>query len=485
MKRSSIKICLITGIMFFAINLSGYENPLFPDIVIEEPFNSTIQTPMNLYKISFNPALFKISYQEDIVYYKANSVDKINFFRRVYDPKRQKDYQLYFYTHKILDEKSTLAAAVRYNRADQYDVNRSLEKNFYDNYFSYIDTTKGNVKYDGPQLWFLYNYSLTNNLLLGFEIDYGIERSLKDVYTKCESLTRNLDLKIGAAFNSNNGNIVSGVFARYFSYEGQYNAVKELQDAFVRTYFGYHVFRDENPRSLNRKNDHKEGYELGAQLARKNILIDGLGIQLSGSYGTRYTDITVGSTTLPGDRGYWVRDGYRIFGAVFYQPVTSNFMFQLFYEYKDFSDWAKSGDYNVVTIENDEIVHRFGSVLYLQLMKKVGVSTGFEMENIRSDYHEYIVKFDYNKDHLNWSSFADLKLAINQITNVHIKGTVGAIEPWFYWNTDKFDIIAFQYGFDRLFVFGTLGLDFNYEIWEPDGADKNIETLGLSVSYRK
>ncbi len=471
--------------MFFAINLSGYENPLFPDIVIEEPFNSTIQTPMNLYKISFNPALFKISYQEDIVYYKANSVDKINFFRRVYDPKRQKDYQLYFYTHKILDEKSTLAAAVRYNRADQYDVNRSLEKNFYDNYFSYIDTTKGNVKYDGPQLWFLYNYSLTNNLLLGFEIDYGIERSLKDVYTKCESVTRNLDLKIGAAFNSNNGNIVSGVFARYFSYEGQYNAVKELQDAFVRTYFGYHVFRDENPRSLNRKNDHKEGYEFGAQLARKNILIDGLGIQLSGSYGTRYTDITVGSTTLPGDRGYWVRDGYRIFGAVFYQPVTSNFMFQLFYEYKDFSDWAKSGDYNVVTIENDEIVHRFGSVLYLPLMNKVGISTGFEMENIRSDYHEYIVKFDYNKDHLNWSGFADLKLAINQITNAHIKGTVGAIEPWFYWNTDKFDIIAFQYGFDRLFVFGTLGLDFNYEIWEPDGADKNIETLGLSVSYRK
>ena len=485
MKINVVKIFLISRILVFLSNLSGYENPLFPDIVIEEPFSSTIQTPTNLYQISFNPALFKNSYQEDFVYYRANSVDKINFFRRVYDPKRQRDYQLYFYTHKTLDKKSTLAAAVRYNRADQYDVYRSLEKNFYDNYFSYIDTTKGNVKYDGPQLWFLYNYSLTNNLLLGFEIDYGIERSLKDVYTKCETVIRNLDLKFGAAFNSNNGNVVTGAFARYFSYEGQYNAVKELQDAFVRTYFGYHVFRDENPRSLNRKNDHKEGYEFGVQLARKNILIDGLGIQLSGSYGTRYTDITVGSTTLPGDRGYWVRDGYRIFGAVFYQPVTSHFMFQLFYEYKDFSDWARAGEYNVVTIENDEVVHRFGSVLYMPLMSKVGVSTGFEIENIRSDYHEYIVKFDYKKDHLNWNGFADLKLAINQITNVHIKGNIRTVEPWFYWNTDKFDIVALQYGFDRLFVFGTLGLDFNYEIWEPDGADKNIKTFGLSISYRK
>jgi len=485
MKIGMIQKCMILGILMFSSYLSAYNNPLFPDIVIEESFSSTIQTPMNLYRISFNPAIYKISYREDIVYYSANSFDKINFFRRVYDPKRQRDYQLYFYTHKILDEKSTLAAAVQYNRSDQYDVYRSLEKNFYDNYFSYIDTTKGNVKYDGPQLWFLYNYSLTNSLLLGFEIDYGIERSLKDVYTKCETVIRNLDLKFGAAFNSDNGNVVTGAFARYFSYEGQYNAVKELQDAFVRTYFGYHVFRDENPRSLNRKNDHKEGYEFGAQLAHKNIFIDGLGIQMSGSYGTRYTDITVGSTTLPGDRGYWVRDGYRIFGAVFYQPVTSHLMFQLFYEYKDFSDWARSGDYNVVTIENDEIIHRFGSVLYLPLMNKIGVSTGFEMENIRSDYHEYIVKFDYKGNRVNWNRFIDVKISLDQITNVHGKVCTGKIEPYFYWNTEKMDIMSFQYGFDRLFVFGTLGLDFNYEIWEPDGADKNIETFGLSISYRK
>ncbi|MBL7066517.1 MAG: hypothetical protein ISS29_01470 [Candidatus Marinimicrobia bacterium] len=485
MKISMIQKCMILGILMFSTYLSAYNNPLFPDIVIEESFSSTIQTPMNLYQISFNPAIYKNSYQEDIVYYSANSFDKINFFRRVYDPKRQKDYKLYFHSHKALDKKSTLAAAVRYNRADQYDVYRSLEKSFYDNYFSYIDTTKGNVKYDGPQLWFLYNYSLTNNLLLGFEVDYGIERGLKDVYTKCETVIRNLDLKFGVGFVSDNGNFVAGASARYFSYEGQYNAVKELQDAFVRTYFGYHVFRDENPRSLNRKNDHKEGYEFSAQLARKNILVDGLGIQLSGSYGTNYTKITVGSTALPGDRGYLVRDGFRIFGNAFYQPVTSNLMFQMFYEYKDFSDWARSGEYNVVTIENDELMHRFGSVLYLPLMNKVGVSTGFEMENIQSDYHEYIVKFDYNKDHHNWNGFVDLKLAINQITNAHIKGTVGTVEPWFYWNTDKFDIIALQFGFDRLFVFGTLGIDFNYEIWKPDGATNSVNRIGIALNYWK
>ena len=485
MKIGIIQKCMILGILMFSSYLSAYNNSLFPDIVIEEPFSSTIQAPMNLYRISFNPAVYKISYHEDIVYYSAKSFDKINFFRRVYDPKRQKDYQLYFYTHKILDKKSTLAAAVQYNRSDQYDVYRSLEKNFYENYFSYIDTTKGNVKYDGPQLWFLYNYSLSNNFLLGFEIDYGIERGLKDVYTKCETVIRNLDLKIGAAFNSKNGNIISGVFARFFSYEGQYNAVKELQDAFVRTYFGYHVFRDENPRSLNRKNDHKEGYEFGAQLARKNIFIDGLGIHLSGSYGARYTNITVGSTSLPGDRGYWIRDGFRIFGNVFYQPVSSNLMFQFFYEYKDFSDWARAGEYNVVTIENDETVHRLGSVLYMPLMNKVGVSTGFEMENIQSDYHEYIVKFNHNKDHHNWNGFADLKFAINQITNAHIKGTLGVIEPWFYWNTDEFDVMLLQFGFDRLFVFGTLGFDINYEIWEPDGESNSVNRIGIALNYRK
>lgn len=485
MKINKKPKCMILGILMFSTYLSAYNNPLFPDIVLEESFSSTIQTPLNLYRIGFNPALFKILYQEDFVYYRASSVDKISFFRRVYDPKRQKDYQFYFYTHKTLDKKTTLAADVRYSRADQYDVYRSLEKNFYNNYYSYIDTTKGNVKYEGPQLWFLYNYSLTDNLLLGFEIDYGIERGLKDVYTKCETVIRNLDFKFGAGFKSDKGNFIAGAFARYFSYEGQYNAVKELQDAFVRTYFGYHVFRDENPRSLNRKNDHKEGYEFGAQLARKNIFIDGLGIQLSGSYGTRYSKITVGSTSFPGDRGYWLREGFRVFGNVFYQSPATDFMFQTFYEYKDFSDWARSGEYNVVTIENDEVRHRLGSVLYLPLMKKVGISTGFEIENIQSDYHEYIVRFDYDKDHLNWNGYADLKLAINQITNIHIKGAVGVIEPWFYWNTDKFDIVALQFGFDRLYVFGTLGLDFNYEIWEPKGETDSINRIGIALNYRK
>ncbi|MBU0711785.1 hypothetical protein KKA87_07695 [bacterium] len=485
MKISVIKMCLLSGIAVFSSHLSAYNNPLFPDIVIEEPFSSTIQTSLNLYQISLNPAVFKNSYREDFVYYSASSFDKINFFRRVYDPKRQKDYQLYFYTHKILDKKSTLAAAVRYNRTDQYDVYRSLEKNFYKNYFSYIDTTKGNVKYDGPQLWFLYNYSLTNNLLLGFEIDYGIERGLKDVYTQCETIIRNMDLKFGAAYESDNGNFIAGASARYLSYEGQYNAVKELQDAFVRTYFGYHVFRDENPRSLNRKNDHKEGYEFGAQLARKNILTDGLGIQLSGSYGTSYTKITVGSTALPGDRGYLVRDGFRIFGNVFYQPLASNLMFQLFYEYKDFSDWARAGEYNVVTIENDEIVQRFGSVLYLPLMKKAGISTGFEMENIQSDYHEYIVKFDYNKDHHNWNGFADLKLVINQITNAHIKGTVGTIEPWFYWDTNSIQVHGLECGVERLFVFGKIGASFQMEFWKPSEERGSINRYGIALSFKK
>jgi len=118
-------------------------------------------------------------------------------------------------------------------------------------------------------------------------------------------------------------------------------------------------------------------------------------------------------------------------------------------------------------------------------MNKVGVSTGFEMENIQSDYHEYIVKFDYSKNHLNWNGFADLKLAINQITNAHIKGTFGTIEPWFYWNTDKFDVMALQFGFDRLFVFGTLGIDFNYEIWEPEGDTNSINRIGIALNYWK
>ena len=478
-----MKRIIFTSLLTFVLSLSvnGYENPLFEEINFLELSDFSI----SLYEISRNPASYMYSYQNDFVYYQIGSSDRMNKFRRTYDPKREQNYNLLFKASKILDEKSVVSAAATYTRADKLHMYRSLEKNFYDNYFSIIDTTIGNIKYDGPQLWFLYNRTLLKNLIAGLEINYGVERGLKDVYTKCITIIRNTGIRLGLGYQSDDKNTFIGSHFRYFSRQGKYSAVKEAIDAKVITFFGYHVYRNETPRSTVRKSDYREGYEFGGQLEKRNIFANGLAMKISGSYGSKFTDIELGSTSVPYPRGYWVREGYRVIGNLNYSSEHSKFRFQFFYENKKYSDWAKSGGYNVVIIENDESCNRFGSTLLIQPLERINILSGVDIENIHSKYHEYIVDFNYDKKRFNWSTFGEIQMIINPVLLSKLRASHSEIEPFFYWNVDKFTISSIQIGIERLFVFAAIGIDFFYEVWEPENADKNIEIYGLSISYKK
>ena len=261
--------------------------------------------------------------------------------------------------------------------------------------------------------------------------------------------------------------------------------MKETQYPRVKTYFGYNIFREENPASTVRKNDTKEGFEFGGQLGVNNILHSNLDYHVSYRYGSQYSNITVGAINKPQDRGYWVRDGYTIFNKMAYQSKTSPFMSQLYFEYKDYSDWAKGGEYDAVILENQESGYRFGLNFYDHILTKVGLAAGFEIGKTQSDYHEYIQQFDYKKSRDDWNYYLDCEYFINQITRTHFKYSYGEFEPYFYWNTDEFQTSEFQLGIERLFLVGTWGIDFNYQIWTPKGAEKDINSIGVSLYFKK
>ncbi len=365
-----------------------------------------------------------------------------------------------------------VAAAASYIRNDKLNMYRSLEKNFYENYFSIIDTTIGNTKYDGPQLWFLYNRTLLKNLIAGLEINYGVESGLKDVYTKCITIIRNADVKLGIGYQSDDKNTFIGSHIRYFSRQRKYSAVKEAIEAKVITFFGYHVYRNETPRSTVRKSDYREGYKIGGQLEKRNIFTGGFGMKISGSYGSKSTNAEIGSTAVPYPHGYWVREGYRVVSNLNYSPEYSKFGLQFFYENKKYGDWAKSGSYDVVIIENDESFNRFGSTLLIQPLERINILSGVDIEIIHSKYHEYIVDFNYDKKRFNWSIFSEIQTIINPVLNASFKASLSKIEPYFHWNVDKFKISSFKTGVERTFVFATIRIDFVYEVWEPENADK-------------
>ena len=478
--RTVSRLSILILIFSVCKHLFGFENLLFPP----KDFQTRFRKSITVYQLSSNPALYRNSVKTDYTYYRFGASDRLNAFRRLYDPKRERDYGLSFFASKNLSENSTIAALAGYERTDYFNLYRSLEKDFYSNYFSYIDTTTGDVKYDGPHLWFLYNYTLADKVHLGIQVDYGVERGLKNVYTKCETIVRNTEFSTGIGYQITN-RAVAGAFIRYFSRQSQYEAVKEYQDALVKTYYGYHIFRVESPRSSNYKNDFREGYEYGFQFDTRDAILKGLEFQAMGSYGARLTDVDVGSSTSPRSRGYWVREGRRFISGLQYKPGESDIGFSAFYEYGDFSDWAKSGLYEVVVLENEEIKNRYSLTLYLQPSEKIDLYIGNDIEEIDCDYTEYLGGFRYLKKRKNRSAFSEILVRWNPVLSLYLRGEVAEIQPEFYWNTDEFDINTLTLGLERLFVFATFGLELERSKWKQFDSDKGVDVYGISIVYKR
>jgi len=462
----------------------GYDRPLLMPIALNTPFSTLTETSLSGYQMSGNPALYKLNYRDDFSFYTAGFGYQENEYLRIFDPRRQHDYGVSFYAHKILSDNALIAGRADYSQSYLNQVSRSLEKDFYDHYFAYADTTTGNVRYDGPQMWLLYNHQI-NSLLLGLELSYGIEEGLKDVYTECETVLRNLDITAGLGFISPSEKFTAGLSAKYLSYQGKYEAVKELQDAFVRTYFGYHVFADESPRSTNRKNDYSEGWVLSGQIKFNDILIRGLNVQFSTGYGTKYHDITVGATTTPDDRGYWVRETIRYAGNLSYSSSDAKKMAQLYYENSQTSDWAKSGRFSAIVLENDPVASRFGVNGFVLLNEKTGMSLQTELTAIADDYHEYVRRFDYQKERTAWSAEVGVLQKINVVSSVYGKIAFGTAEPFFYWNTDKISQFGGSLGWEQLTTAGILGLDISLTKISPEDGNLSVMQYGLRLTYKK
>ena len=146
MKLIKIKNAKIVQILIiFLISVTGlypFENQFFSNDSKYDLFNSQI----SLYSISNNPALFKISFNENITKYSLTGINSNNFFHREYSPEKEQNVNFEVITSKRLNDNSTIASIIRYNQDYKFDMKHSLEKDFYSHYFSYSDTTTGNTE---------------------------------------------------------------------------------------------------------------------------------------------------------------------------------------------------------------------------------------------------------------------------------------------------------------------------------------------------
>ncbi|MEA1986227.1 MAG: hypothetical protein U9N76_01900, partial [Candidatus Marinimicrobia bacterium] len=467
---------LVTIIILLSLNLLySFENHFF----YEDSQYDIFYSQVSLYSITNNPALFKISFNESIRKYSLSGSNKDNLTYREFTPKQEQNLNLKIITSKSLSNNATIASILTYNHDIKLDMKHSLEKDFYDHYFSYSDTTIGDTKFAGPKLQFLYNQSINDKIFLGIKGNYGVEQGLKDVYTQCETIKRNFDVSVGGGIQSANKSTVIAGFIRYSDRQGKYEAVKEYTDALVRTYFGYHIYRPENPRSSNHKTDYQKGMNYSLQMYKK---ISNLEIILNGNYGFTTNDIETGSSSRPTNVAYWQREGGKYSADFIYNFGGKNSSMRFGYIYQNTDDWAKNPSYNIVGITNKEIKNILNFGLYFVPNMLMQININGNMEFVNQDYNEYIAPFEYTSNHMNFGTDLYFKMQLTESLSWDIQGGYGKFKPHFTWEIDDFKELNIGTGIERYFRFGYIEITGMYKSYSPSDGGENINEYQIALS---
>ena len=478
-RNSIVKKIVICFLLGFITSTFAYEVRLFREVDFFADKYQKNHVDYNLYDFSGNPALMKIAYTENLNIYHITGSKKLNAYHRYFENERTENMGLDLFWNRNLSNKSLLTAGVKYYHSYQMNVERSLEKDYYEHYFSFTDTTNGDITYQGPKLFLIFNQNLTDNLLCGIEVNYGVERGLKDIYTECEIIMRDMDVSFGLGYTSDNKNTIAGISTRYFNRQSQYNSVKHYVNALNRTWIGFHTYFPERPATRVQKNDDREGYEFGLQLEQKQLFGTNFGLRLAGNFGEHKNEIDAGYYSKTEARGYWQRQAIQYLGNLYYD--ADQFNAQFYYTYNFLDDWAKPKTYEVIAISNNEKVIRFGGIFDYNLNESFTVVGGYEISTRDQGYRENTINFqsDDDPEKSNYMMLGG-KFKLNQITSISLRGNYGIIEPDFHWpDMEQFEVMGAKLGISRQFIFAKIDLDLNYSLISPDNNDKQNQQFGI------
>jgi len=221
---------------------------------------------INFYDFGQNPAGLQADQKFRWMRMYINAQNDWGRYRRLYDPEEERDYSLVFEGVKAINSKETFWGSVTYLGDYPHAVYRSLEKHAYEKNFILTDTTTGNYWYNGPIIKAIYSRKLPLNFSLGLAFNYKVQMGLKNVYTKVESIQREIFPGIGLCWgvhekarsfaritktspthtdknHSENSDLKygAGIFVYPYDNKTRLTAVKEMQDAMVYRQIGIRI----------------------------------------------------------------------------------------------------------------------------------------------------------------------------------------------------------------------------------------------------
>ncbi|MCF7833639.1 MAG: hypothetical protein K9N05_08725, partial [Candidatus Marinimicrobia bacterium] len=431
---------------------------------------------LSTYYLTNNPA--SVLYEKNIE--KFTLLGDFNQFgyKRTYDPESERNIVASFSTLRKISDRSFFAAGISYDDLRLIDMYGSREKDFYDDYFSTIDSSGGSTAYYGPRLTLLYNLEVAKDLYFGVMGSYGVERGLKDTFPETITIMRNSIYQAGMDYRKPGFSI--GVHGRYYDDQTYYESVKSYSEVKAKTYIGYNVFYNENSSSTSKKKRNRSGFEYGGHLRLGGNRSAALNVSISGLKRASRTEMY---TSYSKPRGLWQRKGLHLQSDLtmhFGNTINS----KIYGEYLNYNDWGESLISNALVLENNEnYAHAGGIIVYRpSMLQKAFV--GAEIGKVAYDYIEYVFPFSDSRSGTEWTLYGGADFFLSSKTKLNFNLEYGKEVPKFYWNTDYFQNTALTISLEQLFSFGYIVIMFENIKKIPANDSQSISLIQFGLSYR-
>jgi hypothetical protein len=436
-----------------------------------------LKDPFNIYSLNYNPA--GLPYVENKEVFNIRTFIGNNGYKRTFDAASYQNYNAEYWTLRKINDVSFFAAGITYDDQRMQDMFGSREKDFYDDYFSTIDSTGGNTGFYGPKLNIFYNVKLADDLYFGVKGNYGVERGLKDTFPETITIMRNSTYHLGLDYRKESFGI--GLHARYYEDQTYYESVKSYSDVIAKTFMGYNVIYNEIASSTSKKKRNRNGFEYGGHVRFNKDQSVIFTTSISGLFRTSRSEM-YSSYSKP--RGFWVRQGVHIQSGLTFNPNES-LSLQLNGEYLGFNDWGQSLITNTLILENREtLTHMDLGVLFRPSMV-FDVYVGGGAGSVSYDYKEYIQSFEDQRSGMEWDLYAGTDIYVSSKTKLNINLDYGKEVPIFFWNTDHFTNFGARINLEQLFSFGYIGIRFENINKKPSDDSQTINLMQVGLSFRR
>lgn len=222
---------------------------------------------LNPYDFGLNPAWLINDEKETWLKITPSYQKTWGDYRRLYDYKSADQEGISFTGVKPLGESGTFLGWAFYSNESRKEVYRSLEYNPYSGEAFFItDTTKGNFRYDGPGVGFIYSFELLPGFFTGVEAKYQLLDGLKNIYSSAKSLYRDVNGKLGLAYEFSNG-LVLGLDFELLDNQESLEMKDELGQSEVEIYnFRGETYSTYLRRQIVNEKIRKQGEKFGAQI---------------------------------------------------------------------------------------------------------------------------------------------------------------------------------------------------------------------------